>query len=67
MLHLCGRPAGGTPEKEHTMTSTMQIQAALLVHGERVQVALRGAKARPSRSGARRFPRLQRSPLLRLA
>ncbi len=48
------------------MTSTMQNQAALLLHRERLQDALRTA-SRPSRKGTRRFPRMQRSPLLRLA
>jgi len=49
------------------MTSTMQNQAALLHHRERLQDALRNASTRPSRKGTRRFPRMQRSPLLRLA
>ena len=49
------------------MTSTMQNQAALLLHRERLSDALRNASTRPSRKGTRRFPRLQRSPLLRLA
>jgi hypothetical protein len=49
------------------VTSTINSQAALLLHRERLQVALRNAKARPSRTGTRRFPRMQRSPLLRLA
>jgi len=46
------------------MTSTMQNQAALLLHRERLQVALRTSNVRKA---ARRFPRMQRSPLLRLA
>jgi len=46
------------------MTSTMQNQAALLIHRERLQVALRNANLRKA---TRRFPRMQRSPLLRLA
>ena len=49
------------------MTSTMQNQAALLLHRERLHVALRDASVRSSRKGMRRFPRMQRSPLLRLA
>jgi hypothetical protein len=46
------------------MTSTMQNQAALLVHRERLETALRNANVRKA---TRRFPRMQRSPLLRLA
>jgi hypothetical protein len=49
------------------MTSTMHSQAALLLHRERLQAALRNASTRSPRKGARRFPRMQRSPLLRLA
>ena len=49
------------------MTSTIHTQAALLLHRERLQDALRNATSRPSRKATRRFPRMQRSPLLRLA
>jgi hypothetical protein len=49
------------------MHSTMHNQAALLLHRERLQAALRNASKRPSGKGTRRFPRMQRSPLLRLA
>jgi hypothetical protein len=60
-------PSAAHRQKEHTMTSTMQNQAALLLHRERLQGALRTASVRSARKGARRFPRMQRSPLLRLA
>jgi hypothetical protein len=49
------------------MTSTTQNQAALLLHRERLSSALRHASLRSPRKQARRFPRMQRSPLLRLA
>jgi|SoimicMinimDraft_4_1059732.scaffolds.fasta_scaffold810001_1 hypothetical protein len=50
------------------MTTTINSQAALLFHRERIQDALRSATSRPASDGGRRiFPRLNRSPLLRLA
>ena len=49
------------------MTSTIQNQAALLFHRERIQDALRNATTRPAASGRKLFPRMNRSPLLRLA
>jgi hypothetical protein len=50
------------------MTSTPQAQAALLIHRERIQDALRYAATRPASNGRRKlFPRMNRSPLLRLA
>jgi hypothetical protein len=50
------------------MTTTIHSQAALLLHRERIQDAMRHATTRPASDGGRRFlPRLGRSPLLRLA
>ena len=50
------------------MTTTIQTQAALLVHRGRIQAGLRNATTRPASNGGRRvFPRFSRSPLLRLA
>ena len=50
------------------MTTMINTQAALLHHRERIQDALRSATTRSASSGGRRiFPRLNRSPLLRLA
>jgi hypothetical protein len=50
------------------MTPVHHTQAALLLHRERIQDALRNAALRPSTKGRRaRFPRLSRSPLLRFA
>ncbi len=49
------------------MTTTTQNQAALLLHRERIQDALRNATTRTAFGGRRRFPRRNRSPLLRLA
>jgi hypothetical protein len=50
------------------MTTTINTQAALLLHRERLQGTLRNATTRAaSKGGRRKFPRLNRSPLLRLA
>jgi hypothetical protein len=50
------------------MTPVPHTQAALLFHRERIQDALRNATLRPPTKGrGARFPRLSRSPLLRLA
>jgi hypothetical protein len=51
------------------MTPTPHIQAAaLLLHRERIQDALRNATLRQAAKSRRaRFPRMSRSPLLKLA
>jgi hypothetical protein len=50
------------------MTPTPQTTAALLLHRERIESALRTAATRnPTPARRKLFPRMNRGPLLRLA